>query len=96
LTIHRVSAHTGSGLEPLVAELAFELADDPGAGSRPSPLDAREAFFFARWVESEFGRRGIAALAEHALDAEAFIREAGGFDAAMAAFPPRFRRWLCD
>lgn len=96
VTVHRVSAHTGWGLGPLVAEVASLLAADRGDGSEGAPLDDREPYFFGRWVQGEFGRHGIAALGERGLDPARFVGEAGGFDAAVAAFPARYRRWLCD
>jgi LAO/AO transport system kinase len=94
LAIHRVSAHTGSGLERLVTEVASMMAVDSGRAG--APLDGREGYFFGRWVQGEFGRRGLAALGERGLEPDRFVREAGGYDAAVAAFPSRHRCWLCD
>ena len=91
MVVHGVSAHTGSGLEPLAAEVASLLDGDGGSGA---PLDGREGYFFGRWVRAEFGRHGLAALGARGLDPERFAREAGGYDAAVAAFPSSHRRWL--
>ena len=93
LAVHRVSAHTGSGLEPLVTEVASCLAEPGSAGA---PLDAREGYFFGRWVLGEFGRRGVAALSDRGLDPDRFVSEAGGFDKAVVAFSSSYRGWLCD
>ena len=95
--VHGVSAHTGSGLGPLLAELASILDDGDRGGETPGgPLDGREGYFFGRWVLAEFGRHGLAALAANGLDPDRFAREAGGFDAAVAAFSSSYRRWLAD
>ncbi|HKE15940.1 MAG TPA: hypothetical protein VKB80_13780 [Kofleriaceae bacterium] len=93
MVVHGVSAHTGSGLEPLAAEVASLLDGDGGSGA---PLDGREGTFFGRWVRAEYGRHGLAALGARGLDPERFAREAGGYDAAVAAFPSSYHRWLCD
>ena len=95
--VHGVSAHTGSGLGPLLAELASILDEGDRGGETPGgPLDGREGYFFGRWVLAEFGRHGLAALAASGLDPDRFAREAGGFDAAVAAFSSSYRRWLAD
>jgi LAO/AO transport system kinase len=95
--VHGVSAHTGSGLGPLLGELAAILDDGDRGGETPGgPLDGREGHFFGRWVLAEFGRHGLAALAARGLDPDRFAREAGGFDAAVAAFSSSYRRWLAD
>jgi LAO/AO transport system kinase len=95
--VHGVSAHTGSGLGPLVDELASMRDDGDRGGETPGgSLDGREGYFFGRWVLAEFGRHGVAALAARGLDPDRFTREAGGFDAAVAAFSTSYRRWLAD
>jgi len=99
--VHRVSAHTGAGLERLVAEIAgmdeSTRGDGEGGDGRDgAALDRREGYFFARWVIGEFGRSGIAALAARGLDPDGFVRQAGGYDAAVSAFPPRYRGWMAD
>jgi LAO/AO transport system kinase len=93
MVVHGVSAHTGAGLEPLVAEVASLLDGD---GSTGAALDGREGYFFGRWVQAEFGRQGREALGARGLDPDRYTREAGGFDAAVAAFSSSYRRWLCD
>jgi len=86
-TLHRVSVRTGLGLDGLAREIAaMEAPDEP-------PLTRREPHFFARWVAGELGRSGAAAL-EALGGAAAYLAEAGEFEAAMAAFPPDYRRWL--
>jgi LAO/AO transport system kinase len=92
--VHGVSAHTGSGLDHLVAEVASAL--DSEGGEQGAPLDGREGYFFGRWVVAEFGRHGLAALSARGLDPEGFARAAGGFDAAVASFAASYHRWLCD
>jgi LAO/AO transport system kinase len=94
VAVHGVSAHTGSGLDRLVAEVASAL--DTDGSEQGAPLDAREGYFFGRWVVAEFGRHGLAALSARGLDPDGFAREAGGFDAAVAAFAARYRCGLCD
>ena len=95
--VHGVSAHTGSGLGPLLGELASVLDDGDRGGETPGgPLDGKEGYFFGRWVLAEFGRHGLAALGANGLDPDRFAREAGGFDAAVAAFSTSYRRWLAD
>jgi LAO/AO transport system kinase len=95
VSVHRVSVHTGSGLDRLVGEIADLLAGDRNDG-KGAPLDGREGVFFARWVLGEFGRQGIASLAARGLDPDQFVRDAGGYDGAVAAFPSSYRCWLCD
>jgi LAO/AO transport system kinase len=93
--VHGVSAHTGSGMDRLVAEVASSLDADRGHG-QGAPLDAREGIFFARWVLAEYGRHGLAALSARGLDPDGFARAAGGFDAAVASFAASYRHWLSD
>jgi LAO/AO transport system kinase len=94
IRVHRVSAHTGSGLEPLLAEVWSVVSQ--GGGGEEAPLERREAFFFGRWVQSEYGRSGLTALADRGIDLDRFVRDAGGYDGAQAAFPASYRRWLRD
>ncbi len=95
--VHGVSAHTGSGLGPLLAELGSMLDEGDRGGETPGgPLDGREGYFFGRWVLAEFGRHGLAALGARGLDPDRFAQEAGGFDEAVAAFSSSYRRWLAD
>jgi LAO/AO transport system kinase len=95
LPVHRVSVHTGSGLDRLVANVSDLLAGDRKERVG-APLDGREGVFFARWVLGEFGRHGIASLRARGLDPVRFVRESGGYDGAVAAFPSSYRCWLCD
>jgi LAO/AO transport system kinase len=88
--LHRVSARTGLGLDAVVEEIS-RMEPAPGRG----PLDRREAHFFGEWVRSEYGRAGLAAL-EARGGAAAYLAATGGYDGALARFPPDVRGWLRD
>ena len=93
--LHRISAQSGQGLDPLVEEIAA-LEPAGGAGAGPGdggPLAGREAHFFRDWVRAEHGRVGLAALAA-AGGAAAVLAADGGYDGAVAAFPRRLRAHL--
>lgn len=87
LPILRTSATTGLGLDELVRVIADVKTD----GRRHSPQE-KEAYFFARWVRDEFGRRGVERLLEigkAALPGQAarnYMDLTGGFDAGQMAF----------
>jgi LAO/AO transport system kinase len=75
--VHRVSARSGEGIAALAAEMltAPIVAD----------IDARAPAFFAKWVQLEHGRAGVARL-DQAGGAAAYLAAHGGFEAAQAAF----------
>jgi LAO/AO transport system kinase len=83
--IFRTSALTGEGLDELEADIATRIAAHGGGG-----LTAREPYFFARWVDDEWGRHGRRFLAEQRGGAAAYLSERGGYDAAQGCFGDEF------
>lgn len=82
--VFRTSAVTGEGLAELESDIIGHLAAD-GSG-----LVQREPYFFGRWVDDEWGRRGLRVLSELG-GAEAFVASAGGYEAAQQQFEPAVR-----
>ncbi|MEZ5184996.1 MAG: GTP-binding protein [Candidatus Nanopelagicales bacterium] len=81
--IYRTSARTGEGIDALVAAL--------GTVARQSPRHTeheREAYFFSRWVEDEWGATGR----RYAEQAAALM--ADGFDRAQSQFGADIVEWL--
>lgn len=81
--IFRTSALTGEGLDELEADMLGRVHSGAGAG-----LVAREPYFFARWVDDEWGRVGGRFLAEQLGGAPAYVTACGGYEAAQASFGP--------
>jgi LAO/AO transport system kinase len=81
--IFRTSALTGEGLDELEADMLGRVRAAGGAG-----LVEREPYFFARWVDDEWGRVGARVLAARAGGAAGFLVEHGGYEGAQAAFGP--------
>lgn len=81
--VFRTSARTGEGVDELTAAMAKVGAADPRYSE-----DEREAYFFDRWIEDEWGAAGLR-YAEQAGDLLA-----DGFDAGQARFGQDFARWL--
>ncbi|MFT4264384.1 MAG: methylmalonyl Co-A mutase-associated GTPase MeaB [Nocardioides sp.] len=84
--IFRTSAKTGVGLDDLREAVAARIRKGPD-----DEQGAREAYFFERWVRTEWGRRGVVALHE-AGGASAEVERHGGFDLAQRAFDPASNR----
>ena len=93
LPLHRVSAHTGEGLDGVVSEIAQQVAKGPAGPA--APLARREPHFFRRWVQSEWGRSGLEAL-DGLGGAAAYLAGAGSFDAACAGFVRDYRTALAS
>lgn len=85
LPVHRTSAKTGAGLVELAGALT-QLIEAGGASD--DDVRRREAHFFERWVQDEWGRTGLRHLTLELGGAQAFIADAGGFDPAQLAFSP--------
>ncbi len=79
--VHRVSAHTGAGIDEVVAELQGLSA---GVG-----MASKVPYFFERWVRDEYGRIGTRFLG--ARTAVQRLAAAGGFDEAQAVFDRDYR-----
>jgi LAO/AO transport system kinase len=84
----RTSATTGEGIDALATDILQCVEKE-----RPG-LASKEAHFFRRWVRVEWGRVGERLLEESLGGAEAFLREAGGFDDAEARFGAALRKML--
>lgn len=79
--IFRTSALTGEGLDALEADMLERVQAEGGRG-----LVEREPYFFARWVDDEWGRFGVGVLRDRLGGASAYLAEHGGYEAAQAAF----------
>ena len=88
--IYRTSARTGVG----VPELADELLRASQATDRLRSGAQREALFFARWVQEEWGRRGSRFLDAKLGGAHAHVRASGSVDRAQADFEEKFKATL--
>ncbi|MDY7105377.1 MAG: protein kinase [Actinomycetota bacterium] len=85
VVIHRTSARTGAGVDELVDDVLLLVT----SGS-PSDPDARTTYFYGRWVEDEWGRRGVVHLHAALGGASAHLAASGGFEAAQQAFDRSF------
>ncbi|MDQ8044193.1 MAG: GTP-binding protein, partial [Patulibacter sp.] len=63
LPVHRTSAKSGAGLPELTAAITGLIAT---AHPAPADLARRDAHFFQRWVQDEWGRSGVRHLLTHA------------------------------
>lgn len=81
--IHKTSAVTGEGLDRLTQEI-YDKAKAGAADFAP-----KEAFFFGKWVDEEYGQRGRRFL-EGVGGPTNYLQKHGGFDAAQAAFHIEF------
>lgn len=84
--VYRTSARNGTG----IPELADELLRVSASTDRLRSAAEREALFFARWVQEEWGRRGIRFLDAKLGGSHAHVRAAGGVERAQAEFAARF------
>lgn len=80
LPIFRVSGLTGAGVPDLLHDMQ-QCRQRPREHAMPS----REVYHFEKWVQEEFGRRGLRYLNE-AGGASAWMHTHGGFDAALRSF----------
>jgi LAO/AO transport system kinase len=87
--IHRTSATTGAGLDGLRADLLTTIDRATGRS-----LTQREPYFFARWVDDEWGRVGTRVLTAELGGAEAYLTACGGYDRAQLDFGDRVRASL--
>lgn len=78
--IFRVSALSGEGVDEVLADLRAHRAVHDAAARRE-----RDRYFLERWVRDEYGRFGLALLAEQGGAGE-LLGRAGGFEAAQAAY----------
>lgn len=81
--IVRTSARTGEG----ISELASAMLSVAGAPPRHTDAE-REAYFFNRWVDDEFGASGQ----RYAASVGDVLAE--GFDAAQGSFGAGYVQWL--
>jgi LAO/AO transport system kinase len=84
--IHRTSARTGEGIEGLAEAMRTVAAEPP----RHSDTE-REAYFFSRWIDDEWGATG-GRYAASVGGAQALLVE--GFDAAQGGFGAGILEWL--
>ena len=87
--IHRTSATTGAGLDGLRADLLATIDAAEGCS-----LVTREPYFFARWVDDEWGRVGTRVLADELGGADAYLSTCGGYERAQLDFGDRVRASL--
>lgn len=82
--VFRTSALSGEGL----AELEDDMLATVAAGG--GTLAAREPYFLVRWVEDEWGARGVRFLQGELGGESAFLARVGDFDRALAEFSAEF------
>ncbi|MCA9627336.1 MAG: hypothetical protein KC766_06710 [Myxococcales bacterium] len=91
--IFRTSCTSGEGLDDLAAHVHHQVVA-LGAGSDLASAEqrnhGREAYFYRRWVEREWGRQGKRFLEDSLGGAERFLEESKGYDRAQTAFGERF------
>lgn len=91
--IFRTSCSSGEGLDELAQHVAQQVVA-LGAGSdlqnAMQRARSREAYFYGRWVEREWGRQGKRFLEDQLGGAEQFLQESKGYDQAQTAFGERF------
>lgn len=80
LPIFRVSGLTGAGVPDLLRDMR-----QCREGQTEHAMPSREIYHFEKWVQEEFGRRGLRYLNE-AGGASAWVNAHGGFDAALQSF----------
>lgn len=96
VTILRTSCSSGEGLD----ELALLLGDRVRQLGAQDPAQveirrtAREAYFYERWVEREWGRQGLGFLRGKLGGSAALLADLGSYDLAQSDFGERFRRAL--
>ncbi len=86
--IFKTSARTGAGIDELSVAMRTVIGEGPLHSE-----DEREAYFFARWIEDEWGATGRR-YAARCGGAQALL--GGGFDPAQARFGPDIIRWLTE
>ncbi|MCB1257089.1 MAG: hypothetical protein KDB26_08295 [Microthrixaceae bacterium] len=82
--VFRTSALSGEGLTELEDDMLGALANSA------TSLTERELYFLARWVEDEWGARGLRYLRDSLGGERAFLAGAGDYDGALAAFSAAF------
>ncbi|MEZ5311954.1 MAG: hypothetical protein R2735_15445 [Microthrixaceae bacterium] len=98
--VFRTSALTGDGLGELEADMLGALAAavdstaSAGAAVVAQNLSTREPYFLERWVDDEWGRRGVAFLHDLLGGPDEFLSTVGGFDAALDRFDETFAESL--
>jgi len=98
VTILRTSCTSGEGLDELALLLGERMRQlgAQGRGEVESRRTAREAYFYGRWVEREWGRQGAAFLRSELGGAAALLAEVGSYDQAQSDFGERFRAALAS
>lgn len=82
------SAHTGMGLD----KLSQDIADSSTSVTKRS-MQAKEEYYFEKWVRDEFGRMGLRHLNQSLGGARAFIAShSQSFDTAQAGFPKTYEQ----
>jgi putative protein kinase ArgK-like GTPase of G3E family len=88
--VYRTSARSGEG----ISELADELLKASAGADRLRSAARREALFFTRWVQEEWGRKGARFLEQSLGGADAHVRSAGSVERAQSEFEAKFRSSL--
>jgi LAO/AO transport system kinase len=88
--VYRTSARSGAG----IVELADELLTASASTDRLRSAAKREALFFSRWVQEEWGRKGARFLEGSLGGADQHVRSAASVERAQAEFEARFRASL--
>lgn len=96
--VFRTSCVTQSGLDEAAAHILEQVRrvqEERGAEGPEQELVTaqakRDAYFFKRWVEREWGRRGLVFLAQQLGGEQLFLREHSSYEQAQAEFG---ERWL--
>lgn len=73
---------------------AVDSTASAGAAVVAQNLSTREPYFLERWVDDEWGRRGVAFLHDLLGGPDEFLSTVGGFDAALDRFDETFAESL--
>lgn len=87
VAIYRTSAKTGQGLETL-EQVFTEIVK--GGGPDAAAIASRDAHFFERWAQQEWGKAGVRHLRTLGDGTVSYLESAGGFDVAQASFAESF------
>lgn len=79
--VYRVSARSGEGIDNL-CRVFLDLIES----SQPADIFSKEAHFFSKWVQEEWGKAGGRFLEEQG-GAQKYVTASGGFEASQRSFP---------
>jgi LAO/AO transport system kinase len=87
--IIKASALTGLGIDEILDDI-FSL----NRSLARHPENAKEEYFFEKWIRDEYGRMGLKVLKVLCNGASSYIKEKGSFDRAQAEFAKNFPELL--